>query len=69
MRQLLPHATPPWARADAIFFITICCTERGVNQLCISKMADALFDAAKFRITRGDWFIHLLLLSPIIFTR
>ena len=37
---------------------------RGENQLCPRFVADVLFETVAFRHTRGDWFVHLLLLMP-----
>jgi putative transposase len=54
-----------WVRSDqAVFFITICCTPKGENQLCKSATAEALFESVAFRQGRGDWWMHLLLLMP-----
>jgi REP element-mobilizing transposase RayT len=63
-RKHLAHAMPAWVGSDAIFFITLCCAQRGTNQLCSAEMAAALFESASFRTARGDWYIHLLLLMP-----
>jgi REP element-mobilizing transposase RayT len=32
-RQRLFHTTPPWVRQGEVFFITICCAQRELNQL------------------------------------
>ena len=63
-RKILPHGTPPWVGNEAIFFVTICCSGRGTNQLCQAEIADALFESIEFRLVRGDWFVHLLVLMP-----
>jgi putative transposase len=75
-RKFLPHEIPLWVRPeDAIYFITICCGVRGVNQLCLPDIAAAIFESVEFRQARGDWWMHLLLLMPdhlhalIIFSR
>jgi REP element-mobilizing transposase RayT len=47
-----------------VFFITVCCRERGGNHLCLPPVAAAVFESVSFRIQRGDWFVHLLLLMP-----
>ena len=64
IRKKLPHTTPWWVRDGAIFFITVCCTPRGLNQLCNRSTADSLFESVQFRQCRGDWYVHLLLLMP-----
>ncbi len=48
-RKSLPHAAPEWVRADAIFLITISCTPRSLNQLCLPDLAPALFETIEFR--------------------
>jgi putative transposase len=63
-REKLPHGTPPWVKSDAIFFITICCTLRGKNQLCIEPVAAAIWESIAFRQNRRDWFVPLWLLMP-----
>jgi putative transposase len=63
-RRQLPHSVPSWVSDDAVFFITVCCEPRGLNQLCATDKAGALFDTVEFRQRRGDWFVHLLLLMP-----
>jgi len=64
VRQVLPQATPPWVRDQTIFFITVCCADRGANQLCKPPIAKELFEAVEFRTVRHDWYAHLFLLMP-----
>jgi putative transposase len=63
-RTFLPHATPSWVKSDAVFFLTVCCQPRGVNQLCTATAASQLFEAVAFRQRTKRWYIHLLLLMP-----
>ena len=63
-RKILPHALPPWVKNDAIFFITVCCSPRGENQLAHAETAAVLFESVEFREVRGDWFVHLLVVMP-----
>jgi len=63
-RKLLPHGIPSWVNEGAIFFVTICCVMRDENQLCEQKVAALLFEAVEFRQSRGDWYMHLLVLMP-----
>jgi REP element-mobilizing transposase RayT len=63
-RKFLPHGTPPWVEANSIFFVTVCCTPRGENQLCHRHAADVIFETVAFRQSRGDWFVHLFVLMP-----
>jgi REP element-mobilizing transposase RayT len=55
---------PEWVENGAIYFITICCDERGRNQLCEPAVAETVFEAAQFRETRLDWHVRLMLLMP-----
>ena len=64
-RRALPHDPPHFiGTSDAIFFITISCHPKGSNQLCHSKVANVLFDAARFYYERHYWGVPLLLLMP-----
>jgi len=64
-RRALPHDPPHFiGTSDAIFFITICCTPKGMNQLCRPRIAQALFDAARFYYEQHRWGVPLLLLMP-----
>jgi len=64
VRKTLPHEPPPWLRDGSAFFITVCCSPRGINQLCNPATADILFESVRFRQDRGDWYVHLLSLMP-----
>ncbi|MBP6508425.1 MAG: transposase [Opitutaceae bacterium] len=63
-RKYLPHGTPSWVRAGAVFFITLCCRVRGENGLCRREIAAAIFEAVNFRQHTLRWHMHLLLLMP-----
>jgi putative transposase len=63
-RKRMPHDIPSWVSDDAIFFITICCAQRGINQLCQEPMASLLFESIEFRQQKGVWYMHLCLLMP-----
>jgi REP element-mobilizing transposase RayT len=63
-RKVLPHETPVWVKPGELFFITICCQQRGENQLCRTELARALIESVCFRQERGDWFVRLFLLMP-----
>lgn len=58
------HAPPSWVRPGAMFFITICCKKRIVNQLCLPEVAKILFNAAHHYHKQQDWYLKLLLLMP-----
>ena len=64
-RKKLPHERPRWLRPeDEIFFITACCESREKNQLCLPKIARAIFDSAEFRNQNDVWYAHLVCLMP-----
>ena len=63
-RKSLPHGRPGWVKDDAIFFITVCCRDRGKNQLCHDDIAEKIFESVRFRHENGDWFVHLFVLMP-----
>jgi len=64
MRKRLDHTTHFAGRFGAIYFITICCQQRGINQLCDERTANVLFDTARIYHERGRWTLNLLLLLP-----
>ncbi|MBM3884031.1 MAG: hypothetical protein FJ387_30725 [Verrucomicrobia bacterium] len=64
-RERLPHAVPLWVDPNReVFFITICCQPRGVNQLADAAMAQSLFGTVAFRVGQGLWWPYLVLLMP-----
>lgn len=64
-RKTLPHDFPSWIDpAKEIYFITICCRKRGVNQLALPAVSEPLIDTIKHRHERGDWYAHLAMLMP-----
>ena len=64
LRKRLDHTTHFAGRFGAIYFITICCQQRGTNQLCHETIARVLFDTARIYHERGRWNLDLLLLMP-----
>jgi putative transposase len=63
-RQKLPHGAAPWVRGEIVYFITICCSPRHLNQLCLEPLAPTVWESIAFRQQRRDWFVHLWLLMP-----
>jgi putative transposase len=63
LRKQLDHTTHFAGRFGAIYFVTICCQQRGSNQLCCG-VAKALFETARIYHERGRWNLNLLLLMP-----
>ena len=64
LRKRLNHTTHFAGRFGAIYFITICCEQRGANQLCDEKTSKVLFHTARIYHERGRWNLNLLLLMP-----
>src|SRR5438552_3797427 len=64
-RRSLPHDPPHFiASSDDLFFITICCQARRINQLCLPDTAGAIFAAARHYYDMQYWSIPLLLVMP-----
>lgn len=64
-RKTLPHQAPWWVDpAKEIYFITICCRKRRLNQLAIPEIAVPLIDTIKHRNERGDWYAYLAMFMP-----
>ena len=63
-RHKLPHNTPAWADSGSVFFITICCEQRGAKILTQPDIAKGLAQSASYRMHLAHWWIHLLLLMP-----
>jgi putative transposase len=64
-RKRLPHDVPLWidsSRED--YFITICCRERGRNQLANPAIGEASIDTIKHRNERQIWYAHLAVIMP-----
>lgn len=66
-RKSLPHDLPPTMEANPegeVFFITICCEPRQVNQLATPAMWDAIRETTTLRESSGDWRVSLMLAMP-----
>jgi REP element-mobilizing transposase RayT len=64
-RTLLPHDVPLWvdsSRED--YFVTVCCRQRGSNQLAHPKIGLGLIDTIKHRNERHVWYAHLAVVMP-----
>ena len=64
VRRQLDHTTHFAGRFGAIYFVTICCDRRGVNQLCRETTAVAIFETARRYHATRRWYLNLLLLMP-----
>ena len=63
VRKRLPHDIPLWvdsSRAD--YFITVCCKQRGKNQLAHLTVANNIFETVRHRNAQGIWYAHLVLI-------
>ena len=64
-RKIILHDVPPWVDLYAnTYFITVCCKQRGTNQLCLPNIGPALLDSARFYQAQKKWFPWLFLLMP-----
>ncbi|MEO7932217.1 MAG: hypothetical protein ABIT76_03560 [Chthoniobacterales bacterium] len=64
-RRRLPHDIPSYIDPGAeVYFITINCRKRGMNQLCMAGVGEALLESARFRQKAGHWHAHLVVLMP-----
>ena len=64
IRKQLNHTTHFAGRFGAVYFVTICCQKRGLNQLCDEGTSKVLFDSAWIYHERGRCNLNLLLLMP-----
>ncbi len=63
-RKRLDHTTHFAGRFGAIYFITVCCQQRGSNQLCHNEIAAVLANTARIYHERARWNLKLLVLMP-----
>jgi len=64
-RKQLPHDVPLWVHPNQEdYFITVCCEQRGHNQLAIPRVAPVLIDTIKFRNAQQLWFAHVAVIMP-----
>ena len=63
-RKILDHTPPAFVRTGAWFFITLCCQQRGTNQLCVPNIASKLIADGIFYHNQHRWNVHILLLMP-----
>jgi REP element-mobilizing transposase RayT len=63
-RKTLPHGIPEWVDRDDHWFITICCTPRGGNQLAKASTFGTLTESIRIREARGDLKLAILTAMP-----
>ena len=64
VRKSLDHTTHFAGRFGAVYFLTICCERRGINQLCLESTAASIFDTVRRYHATRRWYLTLLLLMP-----
>jgi putative transposase len=65
VRERLPHDVPLWVDPSKEgFFITVCCEQRGRNQLAFPEVAAALIDTIKHRNEGHVWHAHVAVIMP-----
>ncbi len=65
IREKTSHAIPNWIRLDeSLYFITISCREREINQLCMPDISKGIFSALEFYAQTQMLFPKLVLLMP-----
>jgi putative transposase len=60
----LTHYIPQWVSGSPCFFVTICTTPKGTNQLCHPLVAWSLLKSAFYYHQIGKWTCRLMLLMP-----
>jgi putative transposase len=63
-RKILPHGVPWWVGDGAQYFITICTVPKGADQLCDSRVFNAIQEAFAYYQESHKLWVHLLLLMP-----
>ena len=63
VRKPLVH-TRAFGGVDAVYFVTVCAAQRGVNTPARTDIAPELWRNICFCHARGDWFPHLILVMP-----
>jgi len=66
-RKRLSHVIPVHVRMgpeDEVFFITVCCMPRGVNQLACTDVWQTIDESLQQREHRGDMRVRLVLAMP-----
>jgi putative transposase len=65
VRKRLPHEVPLWVHPSGEnYFITVCCRQRGLNQLANPSLGPALIDTIKHRNERRRWYAHVAVIMP-----
>ncbi len=63
-RKPLGHTPPAFVPTGSLFFITLCCQQRGPNQLCLPDISPSVLADAVHYHTSHRWSLHIILLMP-----
>src|SRR5262245_46334586 len=64
-RKRLPHDVPLFIDpSQEVYFITVCCDERGRNQLAVEELAAGLFESIEHRNIQHIWYAYLFVVMP-----
>ena len=66
-RKRLPHEIPldiQLGPEDEVFFITICCLPRGINQLAHTEVWRIIDESLRRRESVGDMYVRMVLAMP-----
>ena len=63
-RKILYHRPPSWVESSALFFVTVCCQQRGTNLLCVPEAAAIILNAAEYYHAHKRWYLALMVLMP-----
>ncbi|MEZ5415241.1 MAG: hypothetical protein R3F03_13135 [Opitutaceae bacterium] len=64
MRRRLRHEVPAWVEEGARYFITVCCAQRGINQLCQDDVFAVWSGAIGHYVNAGRWWVDVALAMP-----
>jgi REP element-mobilizing transposase RayT len=63
-RSRFHHQPPAWVDLDSLFFITVCCRQRGISSLNNPLAFNCMVEACEFYIRSNLWSVEMLLAMP-----
>lgn len=64
-RKSLPHDVPLWVDpSTSVYYVTVCCAERGRNHLARPEIGPALLGTVKHRNEQAVWFSYVFMIMP-----
>ena len=63
-RTRLHHTPPPWISDSSVYFLTICCAQRGTNTLAKTDVFSIITAATEHYLQSQKWWPHTLLAMP-----